>query len=189
MNSSKIYILLFILLFTLSVHIYNIQSTLEHMQSSKQTGKILHLVLYSSDKGGPYDKMKNITQPFYDSFSNVTTVYYHYDPSLTQNAIYQNGILSIRGKETYQPGILDKTLFAFEYFRPHLDEYDYVIRSNISTVVRMDVLTEELNRNPVDYGCTLCFQGDLPYSSGTCIILSRYCIKKSWKMWILLILH
>ena len=47
----------------------------------------------------------------------------------------------IRGKETYVPGILDKTIRAIEYCHDNLS-YTYLVRSNISTVIDFSKLDE-----------------------------------------------
>lgn len=141
--------------------------------------KILNLVLYSTDNGGPYDKMKTHTSKYYSKFTNVTTVYYQFDPSITEQYVYKNDTLLIRGKESYIPGILDKTVLALKYFKHNLNEYDYVVRSNISTIIRFDLLSEELNKNPVDYGSGLCIEDNgIKFCSGTSIIMSRQTVKE-----------
>lgn len=134
--------------------------------------RILHLVLYSMDDGGPYDKMRNITQPYYSTFPNVDTYYYCYSPTITVPYVMENNILYIQGSENYIPGILKKTILAFEYFQDKLPTYDYVVRSNISTIVRFDLLGNYLFTHPVQYGCSLCFKNKVHYSSGTSITLS-----------------
>jgi len=146
--------------------------------TSKNYPRILNLVLYSTDNGGPYDKMQKITNKYYNTFSNVDTFYYCYSPDLETNYKVKDNILYIKGKETYIPGILKKTISAFEYFKDQLSVYDYVIRSNISTIVRFDLLSDYLKNNPVQYACALCFRGDVKYSSGTTITLSSSVVSK-----------
>ena len=146
----------------------------EIQESFQRPIKILNLVLYSSDNGGPYDKMKQITEEFYKKFTNVRTIYYRFSNDINKNIELRDNILYIKGRETYIPGILQKTLHAFEYFQN--ENYDYLVRSNISTIIRFDILTHDLLENPVDYGCGLCFGKE--YSSGTSIILSSNIVKK-----------
>lgn len=72
--------------------------------------KILHLVLYSDDIY--YNQMYDITSKYYSKFKNVKTVYYKF----SNQTLLNNDILTIEGTETYLPGILDKTIKAFNYF-------------------------------------------------------------------------
>jgi hypothetical protein len=145
---------------------------------------ILNLVLYSSDNGGPYDRMLNITNNFYKKFPFVTTYYYCFKPDLKSEFELQDNILYVKGDETYIPGILQKTIDAFEYFREEIPKYRYVVRSNISTIIRFDLLQEDLKNNAVGYGCALCWnmeynknkaalpENQIIFSSGTSIIFS-----------------
>jgi hypothetical protein len=145
------------------------------------TPKILHLVLYS----GEYKQMYDATRGFYAA-QNIPTYYYSFSPNISSEYLLQDDQLLIRGTESYLPGILDKTLKALRYFP--LDQYQYIIRSNASTVIDFEPLLDELSRNPVDYagsfahelqwldtgnGITDRTYWGTRYASGTCIILSR----------------
>jgi hypothetical protein len=145
---------------------------------------ILNLVLYSSDNGGPYDRMRDMTNKYYKTFPFVTTYYYCFKPDLPSEFELKGNILYVKGDETFIPGILQKTIDAFEFFKDEIPKYRYVVRSNISTIVRFDLLQEDLKNNAVGYGCALCWNMEynknkaaLPenaiiFSSGTSIIFS-----------------
>ncbi len=143
--------------------------------------KILHLVLFSHDMY--YDKMYNTTSKYYNKFSNVKTIYYTYDNNISNEYELKNDILYIKGTETYIPGILDKTIKTLEYFQYKLDNYNYVVRSNISTIVNFSLLISELNQFPVVYAGGILndlklqsndntIKNNSAYASGTSIILS-----------------
>ena len=70
-----------------------------------------------------------ITRKYYSKFSNVKTIYYKFNEDLINEYDLKDDILIIQGKESFIPGILDKTIKAFQYI---VDNYtfDYVIRSN-----------------------------------------------------------
>ena len=131
--------------------------------------KIIHLVLYSNNK--EYDQMYHLTRKYYTKFSNVTTIYYHFK-DIVNDYEFNDDILFIKGNETYTPGILDKTIKAFQYINDH--DFDYMIRSNISTIVEFDNLIEYLQHTPIQYGSGLNNRGDhFRYASGTSIIFSK----------------
>lgn len=110
--------------------------------------RILHLVLYSSSI--EYDKMYLLTRDYYKKFNNIITIYYTF--SLKYNIItLVDDILYIPGNDTYLPGILDKTIKAFLYCDLHY-KYDYIVRSNISTIVNFNLLSNKLNKTSIDYG-------------------------------------
>jgi hypothetical protein len=131
--------------------------------------------------------MYDLTKKYYSRFSNVKTIYYKFDERLANEYELTDDILLIKGKETYIPGILDKTVSAFQYIDKHY-EFDYMIRSNISTIVDFDLLTEYLQEQPIKYGGGLknMITGDknhpnlekLIYASGTSIVFSKNTLKE-----------
>ena len=143
--------------------------------------KVIHLVLYSDDKY--YNQMYNITSKYYKKFTNVKTIYYKFSNKTELN----DDILTIEGYESYIPGILDKTIKAFDYIKNY--EFDYIVRSNISTIINFELLINNLNNN-IDYagGIKLYINDsyidinngiidglykNTYYPSGTSIILSK----------------
>ena len=174
----------------------------EEYNSSKL--KILNLVLYSPND--EYIDMYKLTNKYYKKYKNVDTLYYHFGDLNNFNNSYKydkdNNILIIKGKENYLPGILDKTIKAFKYVE-ELEKikgynYDYIVRSNISTIIDFDKLNDKLIRKPIDYGGGIKlviskgwrdgpsgidndrYEG-VQYASGTSIIISRNLLDKILK--------
>jgi hypothetical protein len=124
--------------------------------------KILHLVLFSNDNGGPYDSMQKLLSNYYKEFPHVKTIFYCFSPHLLSSYELKDDVLYIHGNETYTPGILDKTILALDYFKHEIQNtHDFVVRSNISTIVNFNVLIPLLDTNP-----------SLQYSSGKIYILA-----------------
>ncbi len=115
--------------------------------------KYIHLVLYNKDP--LYDEMKEITEKYYNSFDNVTTFYYCYNNDIDIEYKLEDNILYIKGVETYSEGchnetsILEKTIKAFEFIKNY--NFDYIVRSNVSTIINFKLLDEELINNPLKY--------------------------------------
>jgi hypothetical protein len=146
--------------------------------------KIVNLVLYNDDNEN-YVKMYQILTKHYRKYSNVTTFFYKYKNDL-QNEIELNGnIINIKGEESYIPGILEKTLIALDFIKNHFTDFDYIVRSNISSIIDFEILSIELDKNKIEYyGGTrfgkIPFDRKMeikyvnaPYASGTNIILSK----------------
>lgn len=122
--------------------------------------KILNLVLYSETQEC-YGDMMNVLSSFYNKNSSgssgssdtVRTIYYKYSPTIGSDYVMKDDVLHIKGNESFVPGILNKTLKAFQFvLRTGLiDDFDYIIRSNISTVINFDLLVKELHENPLVY--------------------------------------
>jgi len=152
------------------------------------TPTILHLVLYSRDPN--YDKMYEITHKYYSKFGNVTTLYYTFDENLVEATKKEGDILYIRGKDTFIPGVLEKTIVAMEYGMENYS-FDYLVRSNISTIVEMDKLTRFLENSNLEYGgVRMLIDSAQPYygitderyfgtdyASGVCILMSQRCVR------------
>jgi hypothetical protein len=97
--------------------------------------KILNLIIYN-DKS-PYEKnMKNELEKLYNNNYNnfVKQFFICFNNNITKPVEEDRNILYIKGKETFIPGILDKTIKAMEYCFNNYD-FDYLVRSNISTVI------------------------------------------------------
>lgn len=146
----------------------------------------VNLVLYSNEEH--YNKMYELTNKYYSKFSNVKTIYYKFDENIVNDYELRKNILHIKGKETYIPGILDKTIKAFQYIIDNNYNFDYVIRSNISTIVDFNLLTLYLQETPIQFGGGLK-NGvtsdknhpdleNLIFASGTSIILSKTTLKE-----------
>ena len=122
--------------------------------------KILHLVLYSDDQyfNQMYDILNNFYKHYEDYDNNdffVKTYYYKFNDTMTEDIEVIDNIINIKGDENlpHVPGILDKTLITFKYVEKEFQEnnYDYIFRSNISTVVDFKLLVEELKIKQIEY--------------------------------------
>lgn len=140
---------------------------------------IMHLVLFSHND--EYDEMYEITKQYYKKFHNVTTIYYTFSESKRDAYQIIDGILYLPGKETYIPGILDKTIKAFEFVKNK--SFDYLIRSNVSTIINFNYLSSILTQYPFTVGGGEIYTDtwDKPnheryntqYPHGTSMILSK----------------
>lgn len=109
--------------------------------------KILHLVLYSENE--IYKKMYNLTSKYYKNYENIKTIYYTYSDNIIEEYMLEDDILYIKGEEGPGPKITLKTIKAFEYFRDDFNnnKYNFIVRSNISTIINFEIMEKELNKN------------------------------------------
>lgn len=150
---------------------------------------IINLVLYSNND--EYNEMYKLTKSYYKKFNNVKTIYYKFDENIRDDYELNDYILNIKGSETFIPGILDKTIKAFKFINDNY-KFDYVIRSNISTIIDFNLLTKYLENNYTDYGGGMKLSlykietsygihdstyFGTEYASGTSIIISRKVIE------------
>jgi len=149
-----------------------------------KTKKYLVLRIYSSSE--IYDAMRELHMKYDNSISVVHV------PSLEKEWTIDldEKLIKIRGEETITPGILSKTVKAFEICLKTF-EFDILVRSNMSTVIDMAELSSQLANidGPIygghewflrwfspHYNITKAFRDrewGLRFISGTSIVLSR----------------
>jgi len=115
--------------------------------------KLLNLVLFSNshpEAQEGYEEMQKTLAKYYASYPNVKTIFYKY----SNEDKFEDNILYIKGVESLVPGVLEKTLKTFEYALNEIkefDDYDYIIRTNISSIINFKLLEEELRKNPIKF--------------------------------------
>jgi hypothetical protein len=132
--------------------------------------KVLMLVI-SSQTQPVYRHHKAIWETYMKSHPDIECYFIEFNPSILSPLLTSN-TLFLRGRETYQ-GILDKTFRALDYFtrRKH---YDYVIRTNLSSVWIFPKLMRFLETAPRTglYGGSIGNNQPWPYISGAGITFS-----------------
>lgn len=148
--------------------------------------KILNLILYSRDEC--YDMMADALTAYLRA-GNIEHYFYSYEPGLLEEYSLEDNHLYIKGTETFLPGILDKTLDAFRFFQGY--KYDYIVRSNVSTIIDFGELVKYIQPGQYDYAGPLYYPACIVdvksgttvekhaiyhshhFVSGICVILSR----------------
>lgn len=155
--------------------------------------RYIHLVLYNPQTA--HERiMYEVTRTLYETYNPFAfLVYYTYGAVTEITFDAHSRILRIPGTESFIPGILNKTWTALQWALTVDWGFDYLVRSNISTVVNFQNLNEALRITPVQYaGChvlTLNWiqaESGIPdathmgtrFASGTCIIWSRACLTR-----------
>jgi hypothetical protein len=149
--------------------------------------RILHLIIHIHQ--GAYLAMYEALSGFYRAFNNVDTYFLCFDPELPTEFRVDGDLLWIRGSESLVPGILQKTIDGILRF--DLSAYDYVVRSNSSTIIDFFQFFKYENSFKAEGADYLCAQKrklawlDPPsgiidskyfgteYGEGTMIVLSR----------------
>ena len=99
---------------------------------------ILNLILYYPS---PHeDVMKEVLTTYLKTLPMVQ-FYFITLRQQEQDIVVEDHVMYIRGNETYIPGILDKTIRAMAYCHTNMS-YQYLVRSNISTVIDFYKLNE-----------------------------------------------
>lgn len=118
--------------------------------------KVLMLII-ASDNNPAYLELQKIWSSYMNCDPDHFEVYFiHADPSLSSHNIDGNH-LYLPGEESYKPGILMKTILALESFLPRLDEFDFIIRTNLSSFYIFPRLLNCLKTLPT----TRCYGGQI----------------------------
>ena len=134
------------------------------------TNKYKAIILVIASPTIYYNKNKVILDKCMNSNPNIKTFFIY--GNINKELIYKSEHdLFFDCKESLRPGILKKTLLSFEYILKNF-EFDYVIRTNISTFWNLSYLLNIINKLPINK----CIAGNVTHKNfimGTCIILSK----------------
>lgn len=98
------------------------------------------LVLFIHHDNTLYNKMMEIQRNYIHSYQNITSYFVQMNPHIEEDIKIEKDIIFVKGEETLQ-NILWKTICALEY-TVSKTKYDYVIRTNASTVLDFKKVNE-----------------------------------------------
>jgi len=164
----------YFLLYFMLVLSFVTESTESCQLKSKKDIKVLVLIIASDD------------YPIYIELQKIWRSYMHYnpkqvkayfmkaDPNLAAMSMIENDTIWSKTSETLVPGIINKTIQSMETLLPQIKtEFDYVLRTNLSSFYAFDRLLEFLETLPREnVYCGTCY-GEVPNgASGSGYILS-----------------
>jgi mannosyltransferase OCH1-like enzyme len=108
--------------------------------------KILLLIIYNNNT--VYDELLYIQKTYIHRHPNIDVYFVTLNEEQTNNVIMNDDIIYIKGKESYM-NILFKTFEAFDYINKNIgNKYDFIVRSNISTIIHLENLYKYLLASP-----------------------------------------
>jgi hypothetical protein len=108
--------------------------------------KILLLFIYS--KSVIFDKMLEIQRKYIHNNENIDAYFVTFDEEQSEEIRVVDDIIYVKGKESHI-NILYKTMKAFDFIiNTQKQIYDYVVRSNMSTIINFKNLYTYLDRSP-----------------------------------------
>jgi hypothetical protein len=155
--------------------------------------KILILIIYSNNDENNkeiYEKMLKIQRSYINNFDGVSSYFIQMSEDQYEQIVMKDDFIFVKGKETLM-NIMHKTIESMNYLFNTLGcDYNYILRTNISTIVNIPKLIEYcqilpekniytggsiLNLNWLDYKSGIIDTSlfGTEYVAGTCIILSK----------------
>lgn len=150
-----------------------------HIPSTSSSNvKILNLILYS-ETDPSYIHMRDIQRKYLRIVPDFEYFFYCFREDQKEDVIVEGDMMYIRGKETYVPGVLDKTIKSIDY--TITKNYKYLLRTNISTMVNIHEMRNYIRNKPITYAGRLIHTEEdeykqhsaIPYAQGTAILLSK----------------
>lgn len=110
--------------------------------------KLLVLVIASDDKPY-YTELQKVWRSYMNCDPEHIEAYFiKEDPNLNQPYKIHENVIWIRMAPSFIPGIGDKTVLAMEAFLPRLKEFDFVLRTNLSSFYVFPRLLEMVKTLP-----------------------------------------
>jgi hypothetical protein len=108
--------------------------------------KILLLTIFSHNY--VFNEMLKIQRKYIHHNKNIDVYFVTFDEEMTEDIKINNDIIYVKGKES-NITILYKTIKSLDHIINTLGEkYDYIVRSNISTIINLNNLYSYLSTSP-----------------------------------------
>ncbi len=142
------------------------------LSHSHAEGKVLFLII-AHDSGKHLVAMQNVWRSYMNiDPEHVEAYFLKADPNIRKEIKVDGDTIFAKTKENSVPGCMNKTIMAMKYFAPRLSEFDYVIRTNLSSFFIFSRLFTFLQTLPKT-GCYCGSPLGWPcYASGAGIIFS-----------------
>lgn len=145
--------------------------------------KVLILIISSDDKPVYVELQKLWRSYMHTCPTNVEAYFIKGNPNLTNLFKIEKDVIWSKTEESLIPGILNKTIISMEAMLPRLNEFDYVLRTNLSSFFVFDRMLKFLKGLPRHN----CYCGSIRefdsiyYIEGMGIYLSKDVVKEMVK--------
>jgi hypothetical protein len=131
------------------------------------------VVIISSYNNPVYRDHKEVWRKYMNSHPAIDAYFLEYHE--TKHRVIEDNTLYLKGKESYCPGIRDKTLDCFEYIVNNTPDYDFIVRTNLSSLWNFTTLIDYISSLPtvgVYNGIRGIYNG-VPFVSGSGFIMTK----------------
>ncbi len=140
--------------------------------------KVLVLIIANDDKDYYLEEQKIWRSYMHLDQEHVEAYFIKGSPELEQPYLIVGDEIWSKTQENYTPGIINKTILSMEAMLPRLDEFDYVLRTNLSSFYYFPKLLGFLKTLP----STQCYSAAIgqlhgKFGSGAGFILSTDLVK------------
>jgi hypothetical protein len=108
--------------------------------------KVLMLVISSPSLNPVYATLKDVWTSYMNTNTAIDSFFIEYHPE--KNMAIEGNTIYIKGRESDHPGCREKTIDALDFFLNGDNKYDFIIRTNISSLWNFTALLKYLDTLP-----------------------------------------
>lgn len=134
------------------------------------------IVLILANDNGIYSECQKLWQIYMNKHPNIKSYFIKYKSELSEDVTLENDNIFIKGRESFIPGCLDKTIKAID-FCVKTQEFDFIFRTNMSSVIDLNKLNNLLKNYNRHYSGVIGIHQNIKFASGAGMLLSKqFCI-------------
>lgn len=130
------------------------------------------IVLILANNNNLYLECQKIWKSYMNTCPNISSYFIKYSSNLSDEVLVENDTIFIKGRESYIPGCLDKTIKSIEFLLKTSD-FDFIFRTNMSSVVDLNKLNNLLTTCKNDCYGFIGYHNDTKFASGAGMLFSR----------------
>jgi hypothetical protein len=133
--------------------------------------KIVVLII-ASDFEDHYIEMQAIWKKYMNTHPNIVSYFIKSDINIQDNVVIDGNTIYVKNEESLIPGIYYKTIESIKYCLKNVD-YDYIYRTNLSSLLDMDQMYSFIINNKIEYGGVIGCHNNIAFASGSGFLISR----------------
>jgi hypothetical protein len=122
---------------------------------------------------GYYTQCQKLWKLYMNTHPHITSYFIKYKPDLDTIVARYEDTIYVKGRESYSPGCLDKTIQSIQFILNQENDFDYIFRTNLSSVVDLNKLYIYLENNSHKYAGVNVTYFNCIYASGAGILMSK----------------
>ena len=130
------------------------------------------IILILANDTDYYLQMQNLWKIYMNKHNNIKSYFIKYNNKIQTDVVLENDTIFIKGVETYIPGCLDKTIKSIEYIIKTNIEFDFIFRTNLSSVVNLNKFFNLLNYD-LDCAGVVGYINNDRFISGAGMLISK----------------
>jgi hypothetical protein len=132
------------------------------------------IFIIATDNIPQYIEMQKIWKKYMNNHPNIKSYFIKNKIDLEESILLNENENTIytRDNESFIPGILNKTMKSIKYCLNNFN-FDYIYRTNLSSLVDLNKLYEYICHNNIDYGGFIGCHDNIYFASGSGFFLSK----------------